>query len=372
VLRVELGLRPGVETLSLLAQVEQGVAAQPMRLPRLVGRVAECARMQMAWQAGQAFVLLGEAGLGSLDGRPWRPAACCGDGRGPTRDEGCPAVLANVMRAVIACPRPGANPSRNWPASCPVGPPWTADDNVLADAAGQWLQGAAGGGLHGVLIDDLQHADTASLQMLRRWIGQPRPLLGFAARDSPTGAALAQWLGAVLTDSQRAVPLRLQPLDDSALAELVRSLDLPQADPVTLVGELARHWGGNPLFALEVLKAIGWGAERALAPARSVMLLDRRTAPSARAIARWRGGADFMPVPLKVLLISQPWAGLSAQILRAAVTAHESMLDAILRGSMALGHRCTAGLPSLARLGAPHERIARPRKRRRMAGRIQA
>lgn len=392
VLRVELGLRPGAETLSLLAQVERvetpsGRVLLPpslLRPPRLVGRAAECARMQMAWRAGQAFVLLGEAGLGKSrllgdHGRASGPAVVMVAAR--PGDEGVPyAVLANVMRAVIACPAvqvptPSPELARFLPEWGPA-PDGPGHDNVLADAAGQWLQGAAGGGLHGVLIDDLQHADTASLQMLRRWIGQPRPLLGFAARDSPAGAALAQWLGAVLTDSQRAVPLRLQPLDDSALAELVRSLDLPQADPVTLVGELARHWGGNPLFALEVLKdwlLRGEPSGRLRLPGSVEVLLDRRTsAVGARALQLARvaavAGADFHAevaaevLGCSLLDLAQPWAELeAAQILRGEHMAHESMLDAILRGlPMALRPPLHGRVArSLARLGAPHERIAR-------------
>jgi DNA-binding SARP family transcriptional activator len=392
VLRVELGLRPGPETLALLAQVERvepppGRVLLPpslLRPPRLVGRAAECARMHMAWQVGQAFVLLGEAGLGKSrlladHGRASQPVVVTVAAR--PGDEGVPyAVLVNVMRAVIACPAvraPAPSPelARLLPEWGPA-PDGPGHDAVLADAAEQWLQGTAAGGLHGVLIDDLQHADTASLQMFRRWTGRPLPRLGFAARDTQAGAPLAQWLGAMFTDSQRALPLRLQPLDDGALAELVRSLDLPQADQAPLIGQLARHWGGNPLFALEMLK--DWllrceprGPLRL--PDSVELLLDRRTSavsPPALQLARVAAvaGADFHAevaaevLGCSLLDLAQPWAELeAAQILRGEHMAHESMLDAILRGlPVALRpplHGRVAS--SLARLGAPHERIAR-------------
>lgn len=392
VLRVELGLRPGPETQALLAQVERveipsGRVLLPpslLRPPRLVGRATECARMHMAWQAGQAFVLLGEAGLGksrllSDHGLASGPAVVLVAAR--PGDEGVPyAVLVNVLRAVIACPAvqaptPSPELARLLPEWGPA-PDGPGHDAVLADAAGQWLQGAAGGGLQGVLIDDLQHADSASLQVLRRWVAQPLPRLGFAARDTHAAASLAPWLGAVLTDSQRALPLRLQPLDDSALAELVGSLDLPQADPVQLVGALARHWGGNPLFALEVLKdwlLRGDPSGRLRLPDSVEVLLDRRTSSvSARALQLARvaavAGADFHAevaaevLGCSLLDLAQPWAELeAAQILRGEHMAHESMLDAILRGlPVALRpplHGRVAA--SLARLGAPFERVAR-------------
>jgi tetratricopeptide (TPR) repeat protein len=75
VLRDELGLAPSPETQALLAQVETLAEAAPppsraplppalLRPPRLVGRVAEREALAGAWQAGRAFLLVGEAGLG--------------------------------------------------------------------------------------------------------------------------------------------------------------------------------------------------------------------------------------------------------------------------------------------------------------------
>jgi DNA-binding SARP family transcriptional activator len=75
VLRDELGLRPSHETQALLAEVEAlESAASPtarqllppslLRPPRLVARQAELLHMAAAWQGGQGFVVLGEAGMG--------------------------------------------------------------------------------------------------------------------------------------------------------------------------------------------------------------------------------------------------------------------------------------------------------------------
>lgn len=391
-LRTELGLRPGAETLALLAQVERVEHPSPRRMlppsllrpPRLVGRAQECARMHMAWQSGQAFVLLGEAGLGKsrlladhgLAGPPGVVPVTARPG-----DEGVPyAVLVKVMRAVMACPAvhppdPLHELARLIPEWGPA-PEGPGHDAVLAEAAEQWLDGAVDGGLQGVLIDDLQHADPASLQLLRRWISRPLPRLGFAARQTPAPAPLSRWLDAVLTDSQRAVPLRLQALDESALVELVNCLDLPRDDQALLIGPLARHWGGNPLFALEMLK--DWllrGAPQGdvRLPDSVEVLLERRLgalSPAALQLARVAAvaGADFQAdvaadvLGCALLDLAQPWAELeAAQILRGEQTAHESMLDALLRGLPAalqppLHGRVAA---SLTRLGAPFERIAR-------------
>ncbi|MBQ0959999.1 AAA family ATPase [Ideonella sp. 4Y11] len=392
VLRAELGLRPGAETLALLAQVERvepppqrrSLPPSLLRPPRLVGRADECARMHLAWQSGQAFVLLGDAGLGKSrlladHGLACPPGVAAVAAR--PGDEGVPyAVLVSLIRVVMACPalRPPdpvhelARLIPEW-GPAPEGP---GHDKLLAAAAEQWLDQAVAGGLHGLLIDDLQHADAASLQLLRRWLSRPLPRLGLAAREATAPAPLSRWLGAVLTDSQRAVPLRLQALDEGALVELVHSLDLPHGDQAMLIEPLSRHWGGNPLFALEMLK--DWllrGAPQGdvRLPDSVEVLLERRLgtlSPAALQLARVAAvaGADFQAevaadvLGCALLALAQPWAELeAAQILRGGQITHESMLDALLRGlPQALRpplHGQVAG--SLSRLGAPFERIAR-------------
>ena len=118
------------------------------------------------------------------------------------------------------------------------------------------LAAAIEAGLGCCIVDDLHCADAASLELLQhlmladarcRWALARRPEQGDAAAD-----ALADALAGV----HRLVVVRLAPLDEATLAELLESLALPQLAGEPLAVSLARHTGGNPLFVLETLKQI--------------------------------------------------------------------------------------------------------------------
>ena len=75
-LQSELGAEPSRETRELKRQIEQAAPVVPvakapralpvtiLRPPRLIGRESELAAMAQAWEAGVAFLLQGEAGMG--------------------------------------------------------------------------------------------------------------------------------------------------------------------------------------------------------------------------------------------------------------------------------------------------------------------
>jgi DNA-binding CsgD family transcriptional regulator len=124
-----------------------------------------------------------------------------------------------------------------------------------------------------VVLDDLQWADTASLELLRyiaRVLGEARCVVVGTARDSEVG--LHHPLAHALAEVERAVSVRrvsLGPLDASATARLLESLLGRAADSETLES-VRRESGGNPFFATELARQLDVDARPAPGVPRSV------------------------------------------------------------------------------------------------------
>jgi DNA-binding SARP family transcriptional activator len=373
VLRDELGVRPDAETLACLHAVESGQGGVPapssaaalppslVRPPRLVGRESERQAMAAAWQAGTAFVLLGDAGIGKS--RLLLDWAAAGPGRiieaALPGDEAVPyAALVRVLRKLQRhAPRPDAL----WPDAdtaaverrelarllpelgpAPAAPGLQA---LLMAALEAVFQRAPAAGVQAVLVDDLQHADDASLAVLQRASALPGLRWGFASRPDAR-AVPAQWLAA----SSRVQGLRLPALRAEALQELLLSCQLQAMDRPGLAQDLARHCEGNPLFVLETLRhlvqqgPLAGGEAGALPMPPSVeALLSQRLAslpPDAQALARVAAvagsdfcaelAADVLEQPL--LTLAAPWQALeAAQVLQRAGFLHPLLLEAARR-----------------------------------------
>ncbi len=400
-LRDELGLKPSAETLALLHEVEQGqpqgagseaLAALPMALlhpPRLVGRQAQRQAAQGAWQSGQVFVLVGEAGLGKS--RLMAELAVAGPARvlqaaRPGDDAVAYATLARLLRAMArAAPRPEAL----WPlgrsrqelarllpelGAAPAAPGLEA---LLLAALEEVFARAPAAGLQALLLDDVQHADAASLGVLRRVAPRAGIAWALASRPAPPGP-LQDWLAA-----SSEIHLCLLPaLEVQSLTELLVSLKLPGLDAQSMAPALLRHCGGNPLFVLETLKHLvlqGQSLPAALdapplpLPASVEALLGQRLArlsSAAQDLARVAAvaGSDFQAevaadvLGQGLLALADPWAELqAAQVLHEDRFSHEALHDAVLR---ALPQALRAPLHarvahSLQRHGAPVQRVAR-------------
>ena len=274
VLREETGVRPGAETLQLLADIERAEHAAPsapqivpvslVRPPLRVGREREWRAMSRAWSAGRAFLIVGDAGIGKtrlltdlLHANPGariersRP----GDAQTPY------AVLGRLMRCVVpllAAP-PGeatrAELARIEPefGSAPAAP---AQQATLWRAAEALLQAACAGGLAALLVDDLHFADSATLDALR-WLSASPQLaglrFGLASRPldaSPHASALRDWLN----DSHRPERIVVEPLALADVELLVGSIGMPAFAAPGVGARLFAHAGGHPLFTLETLK----------------------------------------------------------------------------------------------------------------------
>jgi hypothetical protein len=119
-----------------------------------------------------------------------------------------------------------------------------------------------------LLLEDLHWADPASLDLLRivarDWAGLPVLALATyrdheVARGHPLDALLP-----ILVREARAGRLALRPLTPADLRGLIRSRSAcPPADEDRLVPYLSERTDGNPLYAGEVLRALG---ERGVLP----------------------------------------------------------------------------------------------------------
>ncbi len=331
-----------------------------LRPPRLVGRAAECAAIEQAWRDARAVLLLGEAGLGKsrllAEVAATRCAIVVAARPG---DAGLPyGTLARVLRQVIArCAVDEAALQRTTlarllPELAPgASLPDEARRLAVQHAVEALLRAARidGRPLAALVVDDLHFADDASVEMLQSLVDSLHAELRFALAQRPgEGSAAAAALRAALEEAGLLTAFELSPLAAEALTELVDSLQLPDLDAARLAKALARHTGGNPLFALETIKqALTSGQLRAgelPRPATVGALVERRLArlsPRALALARTAAvaGVDF-DVALaehltgeRALALADPWQELqSAQVLQDAAFAHDLVAQAVLDG----------------------------------------
>jgi DNA-binding SARP family transcriptional activator len=139
--------------------------------------------------------------------------------------------------------------------------PAVGDRNRLFDAVARLLTSLAPpGALVAVILDDLQWFDEASAALLHfaaRELSQSRVLFACGARPAELADnQVAQRLLRSLSRERRLTEIVLQPLDKSDIIALMRAM-AQGADPERVYKESE----GNPLFALEVARALGAGEE---------------------------------------------------------------------------------------------------------------
>jgi DNA-binding SARP family transcriptional activator len=400
-LKHEVGTAPDAQTLALLATITASATADPttrsstipasvLRPPRLIGRDAEWQALQRAWQ-GRALVLLsGEPGMGKTrllsdlalaqGAHAVLVTARQGDATVPF------ALLTRLARALAAR---GAEPlaARHQRALAYLLPelggaiPDAAGSVITATALQEALEAvlsaAAAAGLAGVLIDDLQWADAASIEALERLMQAPAPLAWQLGYRSGELSGAAQDLAQHALAKAGTCALTLPPLDVVAIAALVDSLGLPQWSGPALAPALLRRTGGNPMFLLETLKQVvqlpAAGGELALPAAPGVIALigQRLGRLSAQAMRLARcaaiAGQDFS-IPLaeqvlgaSALDLADAWAELeAAHVLRDAAFAHDLIQEAALASvPAALAHRLHGLVAKvLTQDGAPPQRVA--------------
>ncbi|MDP2367275.1 ATP-binding protein [Rhodoferax sp.] len=363
VLKNEVGARPSPETLALLRTIEQAqphpwVSGQPLpasvlRPPRMIGRETEAAAVGHAWSTAQVFVVSGDTGVGKS-----RLLATLFDARADVLVLGARPGDATVPLATLV--RLAQALAERWPTTLASaayaqllqqangsGPDSQAVQSVVK-LGGEMLRVAHGCGLTGVVLDDLQFADDASIDSWLEWLDLPglNPLrFGFASRVE---GGMAQ--GRLERLRQRANTMMLTvPLFGAAQTRLlVESLDLAGTDVTAVCAALVQRIGGNPLHLLETIRSAleehgQLLAERLDTPAQVLDLLNRRLcALPADCLLLVRiaavAGSDFsaelaQAVSQRDLLeLADAWIALERQgILDLRGFAHDLMLEAALR-----------------------------------------
>ncbi len=250
---------------------------------------------------------------------------------------------------------------------------------AFAAALSAWSEA----GLEGLVIDDLHHGDEASLECLISLANEGRTRLAwlFGVRSAEMPAVLRAWLDVAAVEGT-AADIRLEPLDGEAMAALVDSLALEGYAASQWAAPLLRHSGGNPLFALETLRAlIALGAKAPHADATRLpvpagldallaRLLGERSEPALKLVrVAALAGADFDADVAAAVLdahpldIVAPWRELeAAQLLSDRKFSHDLIAEAVLRGlpndiARVLHGRTAAALAQLGRSAArvaPH------------------
>jgi len=376
ILKDEVGARPSADTLALLATIERAapdaelqplatVPAALQRPPRLIGRDAERRALARAVDEGSVLLLTGQAGMGKS-----RLIAELVEGDG---------TAADAARPLSACARPGdaAAPfalAGRWlrgltlradvqltagqrdALACmlaELGPPTPRarqDDRArLIGAMQSLLDAAVKHGLRAVVIDDLQYADAASVELLHALAGSTACAWIIAMRSDELGPAARAFVDAHAA-STTTLTLPLQPLSAEGIAALLDSLEIEGIGGPAQAQVLRQRTGGNPMFLLETLKAAlaaGSAAGQANALAwpraetvhRLIQQRLTRLGPLALKLARCAAlaGQDFSSplagevLGLQPLDLADAWSELEeAQILHDGAFAHDLIAEAAL------------------------------------------
>jgi len=275
VLKHEVGVAPSHETLTLLQTIQRAgsvstgqrpaVPAAVLRPPRRIGHESAWRALCRARDGEHTVLLAGEAGMGKsrlladlVQTMPGGAALLVmvrsGDAAAPY------AVLARCLRSLMKdfglppITRHRGLLARLLP-ELGTAEPMSLEDGLarLTHALTSVLQEAQARGLHLLLIDDLQFADAASVDLLRALIAGSTCSWVLAMRPhdlSPATRALVQGL----EHSAEVSSLLLNALQTDEVAELLVSLEIAGIGSATQAESLQQRTGGNPMYLLETLK----------------------------------------------------------------------------------------------------------------------
>ncbi len=307
VLKHEVGVAPSPETLALLQTIQRAghvagagqrpvVPAAVLRPPRRVGHEPVWQALCLARDAQHTVLLAGEAGMGKsrllADLAQSAPATALlvtarpGDAAAPY------ALLSRCVRALLKdfglAPAAGQRGllARLLPELGPAQPMVHEDDLArLTHALSTVLNDAQAHGLHTLLVDDLQFADAASVELLRALIAASTCSWVLAMRPHELGPP-ARALVEGLERSAQVSSLALQALQADEVAELLGSLQIDGIGGAAQAESLRQRTGGNPLYLLETLKAALMAAPAGRALLRADGVPQSPAWPSAPNVAR--------------------------------------------------------------------------------------
>ncbi|GIW25816.1 BTAD domain-containing putative transcriptional regulator [Meiothermus sp.] len=356
-LRRELHLDPLPETQALAQQIAQGTLRPPpppsptptptgfALHPPLIGREAEWARLEAAWEARQGIYLAGPSGVGKT-----RLLLEFARHQGPLfllqaqpSDSGIPYAFYSraIRQSLVQFPGLELAPwvRRELARLVPeleeeTPPPITTPEGKLRllEAITEVIRALGRQGVRSIVTDDLQFVrDAASLEVatyaMTRLLpeGVLRPLVAF--RPEELDPLILKTIREQVEQGQ-AVLLELRPFSETELLRLVRALS-GASGAVRFTQRLYGATGGNPLFVLETLKALYESGALQVGPEGWHTPYDQET-------------TDYRELPLPASVREAVWRrveGLGAaprRLLEAASLAGDGFSLEALRGATAL------------------------------------
>lgn len=288
VLDRELGVRPSPESMALWKEIQAARPVTPVAVVPTVGRERETDRALAAWDEarrgrGGTLLVSGEAGIGKSRLSEELVRVARSDGAVVVAAAGQPEEASSPFAVVLGALDAALAEHAAWRAS-PAREAWARASRAVGEAPEgeteeglSWSEVATPGvqrqrmfssvaravvaaaeerGLL-LVIDDLQHADDGSLQLLT-YLGRIAPhhrvLLALSHRSEGLGPALATLRSRLLEDA-RTRDLRLDRLPRRAVAELVSRASGGRASAATVeaIWELGE---GNPFYSQELAAAV--------------------------------------------------------------------------------------------------------------------
>jgi len=306
VLKHEVGVAPSPETLALLQTIQRAGSVGPGQrpvVPAAVLRPPLRIGHELAWQAlclardeQHTVLLAGEAGMGKsrllADLLQTAPAAVLLVSARPGDTAAPYAVLARCLRSLmkdfgLAPPAYQRGMLARLLPELGQAEPMVHEDDLtrLTHALSSVLNDARVRGLHTVLVDDLQFADAASVELLRALIAATAFSWVVAMRPNELGPA-ARALVEGLESSADVSSLVLQALQADEVAELLVSLEIEGIGSAAQAESLQQRTGGNPMYLLETLKAALMSVPAGRAVALAGAVESERHWPSAPNVTR--------------------------------------------------------------------------------------
>jgi DNA-binding SARP family transcriptional activator len=319
VLQEELGVSPAKKTRALLEMLAEAapssLALKPNKpanlepLLSLVGRERAWAQLEAAWGQKMFIFVVGEPGSGKsrlidefVRAKTGRPADAVINGR-PDDPHVPYATIARALRRMFELfPNPPLEPWVYQELGRILPDLGAASSNPSSGAALRLSEALSEFMLHFGrrfqlwVTDDLQFYDEATWQSATHawykttteWMqngGQPPTLI--AAYRTGEMSAAGETLMQIGLDAGIGVRIDLEPLDQTAIAQLLAQFEPDLEAPKQIAASLERFAGGNPMLLLETLKSLRETGELTnLTPARLEQLRERRELPRSSRVRR--------------------------------------------------------------------------------------
>ncbi len=255
-LKHEIGLTPSRETMLLAEQIQSQTDVVAAVAEPFVARVQEWRWLEQAWRSGQRVLLRGEPGVGKT--RLLKEfARACGRSvwfEGRPGDQGVPfAAVTRFLRAhkisqlelaawvktelhillpeIEARQVPTQNKQRLFAALLHCFEAISSQSALL-------------------VLDDWQFLDPSSLEFVFFLLEQSQQAMVATARSAELNPETESRIAALI-GAQRLLQIQLPRLEETDLESLLRAMNLD----TTQAGLLHKRTGGNPLYALESLRA---------------------------------------------------------------------------------------------------------------------